>query len=88
MTIGVSPRLALGSGSRTGAECPDALDLDTARFEAELEDHVHLQCVQEHVASGRASHVRGTPGFFVNGVMVDTSFGLQALGDAIGASAT
>jgi protein-disulfide isomerase len=60
-----------------------ALALDTARFEAELADHVHLQRVQEHIASGVASRVRSTPGFFVGGVRVDTSFGLQSLADAI-----
>jgi protein-disulfide isomerase len=60
-----------------------ALGLDMSRFDAELADHVYLQRVREHIASGVASHVRATPGFFVDGAVVDTSFNLQALGDAI-----
>lgn len=61
------------------------LALDLPRFDAELADHVHLQRVQEHLASGRASHVRSTPGFFVDDAMVDTSFGLDRLSEAIAA---
>lgn len=60
-----------------------SLALDTARFEAELTDHVYLQRVQEHLASGRASHVRSTPCFFVRGTVVDTSFGIERLAQAI-----
>jgi len=59
------------------------LELDMARFEAELADHVYLQRVREHIASGVASHLRGTPSFFVGGELVDISFGLQRLSDAI-----
>ena len=59
------------------------LGLDMRRFDAELTDHVYLQRVQEHIASGRASHLRATPGFFVDGMVVDTSFSMQALADAI-----
>jgi protein-disulfide isomerase len=59
------------------------LGLDMPRFDAELADHVYLQRVQEHIASGRACHLRATPGFFVDGAVVDTSFGMQALADAI-----
>jgi protein-disulfide isomerase len=60
-----------------------ALALDMPRFEAELADHVYLQRVQEHLASGRASHVRSTPCFFVDGTMVDTLFGIERLAQAI-----
>jgi protein-disulfide isomerase len=59
------------------------LGLDMRRFDAELADHVYLQRVQEHIASGRASHLRTTPGFFVDGTVVDTSFGMQHLAAAI-----
>lgn len=61
-----------------------ALALDMTRFDAELADHVYTQRVQEHLASGRASHVRATPTFFVDGAVVDTSFGMQQLEHAIG----
>jgi len=60
----------------------ERLELDMARYAAEMDDHVHLQRIREHIESGRRSHVRGTPGFFVNGVIRDVSFGLQALFDA------
>jgi protein-disulfide isomerase len=58
------------------------LGLDLARFTAELDDQVYLRRIREHVASGKRSGVRGTPGFFVNGRIQDVSFGLHALFDA------
>jgi protein-disulfide isomerase len=63
------------------------LGLDTVRFRAELEDHVFLQRVQEHIASGRASHVRATPTFFLGGRRVDTSFGMESLATAMARAA-
>jgi protein-disulfide isomerase len=39
--------------------------------------------VLEHLKSGERSGVRGTPGFFVNGHIVDVSFGLHALIEAV-----
>jgi protein-disulfide isomerase len=59
------------------------LALDMARFEAELDDQVYLQRVQEHIASGRASRVRSTPCFFVDDALVDTSFGVDHLAKVI-----
>ena len=61
----------------------DELGLDMARFTAELADEVYRQRVLEHLESGERSGVRGTPGFFVNGHIVDVSFGLRALLDAV-----
>jgi protein-disulfide isomerase len=61
------------------------LDLDLARYTAELDDHIYLQKVRENLDSGRRSGVRGTPGFFVNGMIQDVSFGLHALFDATAA---
>ncbi|MGP8032903.1 MAG: DsbA family protein, partial [Steroidobacteraceae bacterium] len=61
----------------------ERLGLDLARFTAEMDDHVYLQRVREHQESGRRSHVRGTPGFFVNGTILDVSFGLERLFDAV-----
>jgi len=58
------------------------LGLDLARFTAELDDQVYIQRIREHVAGGKRSGVRGTPGFFVNGRIQDVSFGLHALFDA------
>ena len=62
------------------------LDLDMARFTAEMDDEVYLQRVREHIDSGLSSHLRATPGFFVNGMIVDVSFGLQSLFDAVQAA--
>jgi protein-disulfide isomerase len=67
-------------------EYAQQLGLDMARFSAEMDDHVYLQRVREHQASGHRSHVRGTPGFFVNGRIQDVSFGLRALFDAVSAA--
>jgi protein-disulfide isomerase len=66
--------------------CAQRLDLDMARFTAEMHDEVYLQRVREHIDSGLSSHLRATPGFFVNGVIVDVSFGLQSLFEAVAAA--
>ena len=64
----------------------ERLGLDLALFTSELDDHVYLQRVREHQDGGRRSHVRGTPGFFVNGTIQDVSFGLERLFDAVGSA--
>lgn len=58
------------------------LELDMARYDAEMDDEVYLQRIREHIDGGSRSHLRGTPGFFVNGIIVDVSFGLRSLFDA------
>jgi protein-disulfide isomerase len=62
------------------------LGLDLERFEYELNDHVYLQRVQEHLAGGRSLGVRATPAFYVDGTFVDVSFGIQHLHDAVDAA--
>jgi protein-disulfide isomerase len=57
----------------------EQLELDMARYDAEMADERYLQRVREHIASGEESGVRGTPTFFVNGAIQDVSFGLQSL---------
>ncbi len=59
------------------------LELDLVRFDFELSDQVYRQRVNEHVDSGKRSGVRSMPAFFVNGSLVDVSFGLDHLHDAI-----
>jgi protein-disulfide isomerase len=61
------------------------LALDMARYDAEMADERYLQRVREHIQSGEASGVRGTPGFFVNQRIEDVSFGMQRLFDAVAA---
>jgi protein-disulfide isomerase len=64
-------------------EYAQSLGLDMARFTAEMDDEVYLQRVREHQQSGEASGVRATPTFYVNGNLVDVSYGLHALIDAV-----
>ncbi len=59
------------------------LGLDMARFQAEMHDEIYLQRVREHQRSGDASGVRATPTFYANGRLVDVSYGLQGLMDAV-----
>ena len=59
------------------------LELDMARYDAEMGGELYLQRVREHIESGERSGVRGTPGFFVNGVIQDVSFGMQKLFDVV-----
>jgi protein-disulfide isomerase len=59
------------------------LELDMARFTAEMDDAIHLQRVREHQRSGHDSGVRATPGFFVNGRIQDVSYGLKSLFEAV-----
>jgi protein-disulfide isomerase len=59
------------------------IGLDLPRYKNEMNDHVYLQRVQEHMLSGRRLGVRGTPAFYLNGAFIDVSFGLQRLHEAI-----
>jgi len=61
----------------------ERLELDMVRYDADMADTVYLQRVREDIESGRASGVRATPTFYVNGVIRDVSAGLQALFDAV-----
>ena len=64
----------------------EALGLDLVRYTAEMDDHIYLQRVREHIDSGRRSHIRATPAFFVNGAVQDVSFGMLALHKAVEAA--
>ncbi|MEO8135456.1 MAG: thioredoxin domain-containing protein [Betaproteobacteria bacterium] len=57
----------------------EAIGLDMNRYDAEMDDHIYLQRVQEHVASGRAAGIHSTPGFVVDDFIVDVSFGMERL---------
>ena len=63
-----------------------SVGLDMARFTAEMDDEIYLQRVREHQQSGRASGVRATPGFFLNGRVLDASYGLGKLSEAVKAA--
>ena len=59
------------------------LDLDTARFRAELDRGVHADRVQEHFRGGVRSGVRGTPTFYLDDVRYDGVIGVRQLVAAI-----
>jgi protein-disulfide isomerase len=60
------------------------LELDTKRYDADMEQQAYLQRVREQIEGGERSGARGTPTFFVNGALQDVSFGLQALRERVG----
>jgi protein-disulfide isomerase len=62
------------------------LGLDMLRYVAEMDDHIYLQKVREHIDGARRSHIRATPTFFINGIVQDISFGMKALHDAVAAA--
>ena len=64
----------------------EQLGLDMPRYEAEMNDEIHLQRVREHLQNGEESGVRSTPTFFVNGKIIDVSFGLHVLVDEVKAA--
>ena len=64
----------------------ERLQLDMSRYDLEMDDHVYLQRVREHMQSGRESGVRATPTFFVDGKVKDVSFGMRSLFDAVEAA--
>jgi protein-disulfide isomerase len=68
-------------------ERAEKLELDMARFRADLDDEVYLQRVREHQEGGRASGIRATPCFFVNGVVCDVSFDVASLLKEVAAKA-
>jgi protein-disulfide isomerase len=59
------------------------LGLDADRVAAELQDGVHRARVAHDRATGEASGVTGTPGFFANGVRVTGAFDARSLTDAL-----
>ena len=61
----------------------ERLEIDMVRYDADMADTVYLQRVREDIESGRASGVRATPTFYLNGVLQDVSAGLQSLFDRV-----
>ncbi len=61
----------------------NSIGLDMLRFNAEMADRIYTQRIQEHRRAGEHSGVRATPTFFLNGSLVDVSFGFEKLEEAI-----
>ncbi len=74
-----SRHLKLGALTRYA----EMLDLDMRRFNSEMSDRIYLQRVQEHRRSGEHIGLHASPSFFLNGALVDVSFGLERLESAI-----
>ncbi len=52
----------------------------------EMADRIYTQRIQEHRRAGERSGVHATPSFFLNGTLVDVSFGFEKLNEAIHAA--
>jgi len=65
------------------AEYAASIGLDMRRFNGEMADRVYIQRVQEHRRSGKRNVVRAMPTFFLNGALVDVSFGFVRLQAAV-----
>ena len=61
------------------------LGLDMLRFKAEMKEEIYRQRIREHQSGGRHSHLRATPGIFVNGEVQDVSGGMGGLYDLVAA---
>jgi protein-disulfide isomerase len=59
------------------------IGLDMTRFMAEMADRVYTQRVHEHRRAGARAGVLATPALFLDGIAIDLSFGLRALGAAV-----
>ena len=55
------------------------IGLDMHRFKGEMADRIYTQRVQEHRRAAEHTGIRTTPAFFLNGEVVDVSFGLENL---------
>lgn len=77
------PRNSVQLKRRWAAIGTIVLTRNMLRFRNEMRDHVYLQRVQEHIALGNHLRLRATPTFFMNGTLVDVSYGLGSLEKAV-----
>ncbi|CAN5868421.1 DsbA family protein [soil metagenome] len=63
--------------------CALTLGLDMPRFYEAMDDRRYRQRVEAQRESGERLGVRGSPAFFLNGEVVDVSFGLEHLEVAV-----
>lgn len=61
-------------------------ELDMPQYNRDMNSRIYLPLVREQMNGGRRNGARGTPTFFVNGVIVDVSFGMEYLYKAIEAN--
>jgi protein-disulfide isomerase len=60
----------------------EELGLDVSRFRSEMDGESYRQRIREQMEAARRSHLRATPGFFVDRRIQDVTFGHQALFNA------
>lgn len=60
----------------------EAIGLNLSRFRSEMDGESYRQRIREQMEGARRSHLRATPGFFVDRRILDVTFGNQALFDA------
>jgi len=60
--------------------------LDLQLYDRDMDTRIHLQSIHKQMNGGIECGVRGTPTFFVNGVIEDVSFGMGTLYKAIEAN--
>jgi protein-disulfide isomerase len=79
--------LLMREGAKLGRPALDQyaadIALDLALFKASLDDEIYRQRVREQMAGANRSHLRATPGFFVNGQVCDVSGGMHTLADRV-----
>ena len=66
----------------------ERLELDMARYDAEMHEQTYLQRVREQIEGAERSGVRATPTFFINGTIQDVSYGLESLRHGVEAALT
>jgi protein-disulfide isomerase len=66
----------------------EQLGLDMGRFRNEIQAHTYGDRVRAQIALGNRLRVRATPTFYLNGTLVDVSYGLQQLYRAVEAACT
>jgi protein-disulfide isomerase len=57
----------------------ESLGLNMARYRSEMDGEIHRPRIREQMEIARRSHLRATPGFFVNRVIQDVSFDMRSL---------
>ena len=55
------------------------VELDLARFDEDMKNHIHVPKIREDFLSGIQSGVNGTPSFYINGTRYNGSWDFDAL---------
>ncbi len=63
-----------------------SIGIDMNRFNGEMADRIYTQRIQEHRRAGERSGVHAAPTFFLDGTVVDVSFGFEKLDQAVRAA--